>query len=171
MSVETKPADDAAPGGAGEFPHGIIEPVRDSVVETMAMFLGDSPEYQGADRDRSPLDAVVGILPFVGDPDFSLHLGIPRDTAVSLALHFAGFEIEFDSADMGDVVGELANVLAGDIRARLDEIGRAVHLGLPSVVRGHEVEVIRSDQQASATLAFKCSDGEFWLDLVSGPGE
>ena len=53
-------------------------------------------------------------------------LGLPRQTASNLVLAFAGCEIDFDSPDMGDAVGELANILAGDFVARQASVAPAL---------------------------------------------
>src|SRR5207244_10134077 len=111
-------------------------------------------------------DGVVGIISFMGGLSWSLMLGLPRETATALALAFAGFEIPFDSADMGDVVGELANVLAGGVSARLDTAGVAAQMSLPTVARGSDVELLLPGGLPSQRLPFASARGQFWVKVV-----
>ena len=66
---------------------------------------------------------VLSVISLVGGVDWSIFLGLPKDTAVALAKSFAGFDIPFESDDLGDAIGELSNILAGNVKARLDRVG------------------------------------------------
>ncbi|MDM7914999.1 MAG: chemotaxis protein CheX, partial [Candidatus Eisenbacteria bacterium] len=106
-----------------------------SVEATFGAICGESPVFAGESAEAASASNVLGIIAVVGDLSWSVTLGFPQQTAEQLACKFAGFEIPFESSDMGDVVGELANVLAGDLVAQLDRNGvKAVsytHLTLP----------------------------------------
>ena len=53
---------------------------------------------------------------------------------------FTGFELDYDSPDMGDVVGEMVNVLAGDIVSRLRDGCIKVAMSLPTIIKETDVE-------------------------------
>jgi len=123
-----------------EMPGVITGCVSDSVASIFNTIFGVSPEYNGDDDSRNIGDGVVGIISFVGDASWILMLALPKDSAETLAEKFCGFEVEYDSPDMGDVIGELANVMAGDIVARMGVEGVKVAMSLPTVLRGQNVE-------------------------------
>jgi len=50
--------------------------------------------------------------------------------------------VPFESSDMGDAIGELANVIAGSVKARLDQRGAKANISLPTVLRGSAVESV-----------------------------
>jgi len=92
-------------------------------------------------------------------------LGLPRETAKAVTAKFAGFEIDYDGPDMGDVVGELANVVAGDAAGRLEARGIRADLSLPTVARGNDVEMIQQDNTMSRLVHFECTGGNFWVKI------
>ncbi|MGH2356147.1 MAG: chemotaxis protein CheX, partial [Chloroflexota bacterium] len=117
--------------GEAHLPRPLVDAARQATTATFGAIHGVAPTYLGEGQEGTPCDGVIGIISFVGDHLWSVMLGVPRQSAPGFALSFAGLEVEFDSADMGDVVGELTNVLAGDISARLDAVGIRAEMSLP----------------------------------------
>ncbi|MFW6438250.1 MAG: chemotaxis protein CheX [Armatimonadota bacterium] len=142
--------------------------VADAVSSAMAWVAGEEPQLRG----EAPVDqalrceGVVGCISLVGDVDWSLVLSIPRATASALAGNFAGFEIPFDSPDMGDAVGEMANLVAGEVKVQLDGIGLAAEISLPQVFRGEIIEVLQLPHLPSKLLSFECSCGPLWVAIA-----
>ncbi len=146
-----------------------IQCLKDSVITTFSSICGLEPVCNSENANGAAhCDGIVGIISIVGeDSALSLMLGFPRDSATAMAMQFAGFEIPFDSSDMGDVIGELANVLAGDAVARLQNIGMNVEMSLPTVVRGSNVELLMPGDLPSSRIQFELPDCQFWLKIVS----
>lgn len=134
----------------------------------MSWVAGEEPQLRGEDCVETALrcEGVVGCISLVGDVDWSLVLSIPRATASELAGRFAGFEIPFDSPDMGDAVGEMANLLAGEVKVQLDGIGLAAEISLPQVFRGEIIEVLQLPHLPSRLLSFECSCGPLWVAVA-----
>jgi chemotaxis protein CheX len=119
--------------------------------------------------DAAPAPAgpgIVAIISLVSDPLWAFTLVLPRAAAPVLAKKFAGFDIPFDSRDMADVVGELANVVAGDIVARLDRRGVKAKMSLPMVASGTDVHLLLPADVQSKDLAFQLPEGTFWVEVV-----
>ncbi len=123
-----------------EMPNVITNCVSDSVASIFNTIFGAVPEYDGDDNSKNVGDGVVGVISFVGDASWILMLALPKDSAETLAEKFCGFAVDYDCPDMGDVIGELANVMAGDIVARMGVEGVKVAMSLPTVLRGQNVE-------------------------------
>ncbi|NLW86202.1 MAG: chemotaxis protein CheX [Planctomycetes bacterium] len=68
-----------------------------------------------------------------GELNCGVCLSMPRETATQITGKFAGFAIPFDSPDMTDAIGEIANIVAGRIKACLDSKGIRAEISLPSV--------------------------------------
>ncbi|MEE9258957.1 MAG: chemotaxis protein CheX, partial [Nitrospinaceae bacterium] len=101
-----------------------------------------------------------------------LMLVLPKSSAQPIVSKFCGFDIDYDSPDMGDVVGELANVLGGDIVARLGKDGMKVAMSLPTIMRGHDVEPLLPRGLPSQKMYFTLPEGTMALRLAaSKPGE
>lgn len=142
--------------------------VQQATLDTLGQMSGSHLAYEGEEEPDGLFTGVVGIISLVGDVSWSVMLGLPPQTASALATSFAGFEVDYDSEDMNDLVGELANILAGDIAARLEKIGKRASLSLPTVARGEGVVIAQPAGVARARLRFALPKGSLWLTLGIG---
>jgi CheY-specific phosphatase CheX len=142
--------------------------LKEAVSTTMGAICGSLPEFAGEIPGDAPCEGVLGIVAIVGDLSWSLTLGLPRSTAEAVALRFCGFEIPFDSSDMTDLVGELANILAGDVVARLDAIGIRAQMSLPTVARGKDLDFARPRALTISRMRFATPQGETWVGIAVG---
>lgn len=142
--------------------------LKDSIIGTLGAICGEDPVFDGDFNWDTAGEGVVGIISIVGDVAWNISLCVPRSTTEGLILKFAGFEIEYDSADMGDVVGELVNVIAGDTSARLDAVGVKADLSLPTIAKGSNLQLLLPEGVSVRTMQFSSSDGKFWVKLAAG---
>jgi len=141
--------------------------VFDSVSETYASMCEGTPEREECPPEVWLQDAVVGIISLVGPVPLTMLLHFPKETAVKFSEAFAGMEFEFESADMNDLIGELANIIAGDTKARLEEINLVTALSLPTVVKGRHVQIAFRDQVVIEEVNFKTNQGYFQVRLAA----
>lgn len=145
----------------------IVEVVRNSALETCAMMCGEEPAIVEC-HEYSSNEGITGIISMFSDSTWSLMMSFPRDTSVAIAEKFCGLSLAYDSEDMADLVGEMANVLAGDVSARLDAMGIRAELSLPAVVRGKDVELVIPGSLPANELHLTCSSGDFKISIVVG---
>jgi len=135
---------------------------RDIFSETCATSLSPLP-----DGDSPKGNHICGAISLTGDIACSVFVALPPNTAVALAQAFAGFEIPFDSEDMDDTVGELANILVGRVKEELDKRGVAVEISLPNVQRGSGNLAPGGDAPAKQG-SFQVDAGKLWLGMFTG---
>ena len=104
---------------------------------------------------------VAGIISFIGETSWSLTWVLPREIAPVLAHKFTGFEIPFDSPDMGEMAAELVNVLAGDVVAQLEKRCIKAQMSLPTVARGDYLEFTPARGPGVGYIDFTSSYGKF----------
>lgn len=158
------------PATPAVFPDAIETAVRASVAGFFGGHLGLDPAEVLGDPFGAPPASITAVISFFGDPVWSVVLGLPEGTAAAVAEKFCGFEVPFDSPDMGDLVGELVNVMAGEIVARLEAGGKKAPMSLPTVARGQNVELLPPADASTERLAFTTPAGGFWLKLVKAGG-
>ena len=146
-----------------------VNALKSSVSTTFESICGAQPKFLGEIGKDVACTGAVGIIALIGDLSWSLAMGLPRETAISLAEKFAGFPIDYESSDMADVVGELANIISGDLVARLEGIGCRVRMGLPSVIRGDALTHKTAHAQEATRLRFGLAQGEIWVGLALAP--
>ena len=145
--------------------HG--ECVADVAKEIFSTVCGVELEIRG-DEDANQDGVVIALISIVGDIDWSIFMGLPRETAVKVAAQFAGFEIPFDSEDMGDAVGELTNVFGGQVKAALDQRGVSGELSLPTVIRADSMKMLIQRAATGVTTYFDSPLGSLWTGVIMG---
>jgi CheY-specific phosphatase CheX len=156
-----------------EMPEKLTNCVKASVMAIFNSIFSAEPIPRGDTNGIATGDGVVGIISFVGDVTWLLMLVLPKTSAQAIAFKFTNFEVAYDSPDMGDVVGELSNVLAGDIVARLSAEGIKVAMSLPTIMRGHDVEPLLPRGLPSLKMHYTIPDGgDVFLKLAgTKPGQ
>ncbi len=156
--------DSAADSG---LPPAIVEAVKVSMDQSYSAFFSQKPSLAPAGQRRHAGPCIAGIISFVGDVSWSFTWILTRATAPILARRFAGFEIPFDSPDMGDVAGELVNVFGGKILAELEKKSIKAQLSLPTVARGGSLRFVPEDGPSIVHLDYLSSEGPFSFRLAA----
>jgi CheY-specific phosphatase CheX len=145
-----------------------VDSVGRAVMGLCAAILGETPSIAPAAPETAGAGSdIMGIISLVGQVDWSLSIGLGAGTATDVAERFAGFEIPFDSADMGDAIGELANLLAGEVKLELDRIGVSADISLPQVLRGSALAVAPQSQVHTKALRVETTCGPLLVSVTT----
>ena len=92
-----------------------------------------------------------------------------RRQACQFAGRFLSMETpEAVTDDVRDVLGELANMLGGNMKSAL---ATGLSLSMPSVTDGSDYGLRVCGSEVHDRLAFRCADGPFWVTLLAvAPG-
>ncbi|HKK25115.1 MAG TPA: chemotaxis protein CheX [Gracilimonas sp.] len=153
---------------ADHIPAEVTEIVKDSVINTFASICGEPPQYlEIEDDNKEPLNGIIGnIAVFNPELTFSLMMAIPRETAMNISEAFIGIELPFESDDMGDLIGEIANILAGDVAANIEKIGFRGQSSLPTATRGSDLTLFMPNKPPTVKLKFSGVCGDFLLNMA-----
>ena len=141
-------------------PSEVIQ-VVESVFETM-MSLKVSQDgtswFPSADR-------LTSALHLAGDWNGAVLLECSR----SQACRFAGRFLSMDPPDtvdddVRDVLGELANMIGGNLKCVLT---RGIRLSMPSVVDGSDYSMRVCGAEVRERIALGCDDGPFWVTVLA----
>lgn len=149
-----------------QVPSVLVEQTVNATVDSFRKICGEVEFLDNDATDFTHGMKIDGIISFVGDLTWSLILVLPHDSAELMAQKFAGFEIPYDSEDMGDVVGELTNVLAGVLCGRLEGVGIKSQMSLPTVTRGSDFEQLLSDNLLVRKMYFLTNGIHFMVKLI-----
>lgn len=118
------------------------------------------PFVQTDNTQAADVSAVIGLS---GDAVGSIALCFPMKSAVSAAGKFAGVEMSRDHEDFADALGELANIIAGQAKAKLD--GLSCTVSLPTVIIGKNY--VLSNSRSTPRLVLPCDSalGRFSLEV------
>lgn len=153
--------------GARSIPKEINDVVKQSVINTFENISGTAPECIDENVDSGPLNGIIGnIAVFNTEHTLSLMLAIPKETALNLSEIFIGMQIPFESDDMGDLVGEVSNILAGEVAANIEKIGFRGQSSLPTATRGSDLTLFMPNKPPTTKMKFSGPNGEFWLNMA-----
>lgn len=119
----------------------LTRPFVESTQAVFSIMLGYTVELSDdcqLDLDRSALD-LSGIIGFTGAIRGTIVLSMGRNVAFSVAETLLGTRPTCVDADVRDMVGELANMVGGNAKERLNN--SEVSLGLPTVISGQGYEI------------------------------
>uniref|UniRef100_A0A7C4MMW9 Chemotaxis protein CheX n=1 Tax=Desulfatirhabdium butyrativorans TaxID=340467 RepID=A0A7C4MMW9_9BACT len=86
---------------------------------------------------------VVGSVGFAGDVMGSIYIHVPGSFAKEMAAAMLGMEpdeIE-DDDEVNDVIGEVSNMIGGDLKSRLCDAGFPCQLSIPNITRGTDFQI------------------------------
>ena len=146
--------------GSTVFDHVIAS--LDSVVTTMCG-ISVSPVGEpipGCATDRLELSGVIGIR---GEEQIRIVTNMSRQFASAVVESLTGCPCEPGDEDAVDMVGELANMIAGNLKERMGE--RSLTLGLPTVVTGNDHRVVFPSDMQVMHHRFTSDVGEIQLEV------
>lgn len=148
------------------IPYG--QAVPESVIEVLSQTCQLEIQPCEEDAEARHGEVLLAGISILGELQWSVVVGYPRDVAVDIVGRFAGFPIPADSPDMADALSELANQVAGRIKHRLCNQRLNVEISLPVV---HEATAFRTLVQRGCTREYRhftCQAGPFWTALTVG---
>ena len=70
--------------------------------------------------------------------------------------------------DVRDMLGELANMIGGNMKCTM---ASGVRLSMPTVMDGSDYDLHVCRSQVRDRLEFECEDGHFWVTVLSAEGQ
>ena len=77
-----------------------------------------------------------------------------------------GEEMKEKNNEIADAVGELTNMISGQARKELEEIGKVFHGAIPSVITGKNHKLIPMAKSRKIAIPFKIDSGSFTIEVA-----
>lgn len=145
----------------------IREKIIDSTQEifsTMVMMEISVGDEQVESR-RILSDSISGIIGLAGTHKGVLAIHLPKIVAMAITSSFLGMEVEEIGPDVEDAVGELANMLGGNIKTILSQNGRDIELSMPTTISGKEYDFQPTKDAEQVVIPFLTEAGRFIVEL------
>lgn len=134
------------------------------IFETMIM-LETTPGPPLGQKITTFQHTVTGMVGMAGTFKGLLAVHIPNEVAKAITSNFLGLEVAEIDDDVKDAIGELANMLAGNIKMAIDQSGKEITLSIPSAVHGDEYTVNSLANAEWVMMPFATPAGEFLVEL------
>jgi chemotaxis protein CheX len=110
-------------------------------------------------------DTITGLIGLAGTHKGVLAIHIPHPVAMAITSNFLGMDVSEINADVEDAVGELANMLGGNVKTILTGNGRDIDLSLPSTISGSSYHFQSSKDVDKVVVQFGTANGSFLVEL------
>ncbi len=105
------------------------------------------------------LGEVTGVMGFAGDKKGTFTLSFSRECATYVYKTMIGEDVSTINSDVVDAIGELTNIISGQIRVELEKMGVNLKASLPTVIVGQNVAINFITPLPVITLPFTFGDG------------
>ncbi len=138
-----------------------VEQIVQSIFATM-MNMRISATVLTADQTREWMTSWVRLE---GDWNGAVSFECDREQACYLAAQFMAIDpADTEDSDIRDVLGELANMIGGNLKAI---VAKNTRLSLPSVVEGRSSEIVPRGCEVSDRIGFSLEGGgHFWVTVL-----
>ncbi len=110
-------------------------------------------------------DTITGLIGLAGTHKGILGIHTPYPVAMAITSSFLGMDVAEINEDVHDAVGELANMLGGNVKSILSDNGRDIDLSLPSTIAGSEYNFQSDKEVDTVIILFDTGQGEFMVEL------
>ena len=145
--------------------------IKDKIIEstieifsTMVM-MDVTVEDENVEGSGKLCDTITGLIGLAGTHKGVLAIHIPHPVAMAITSSFLGMDVSEINADVEDAVGELANMLGGNVKTILTGNGRDIDLSLPSTISGSSYHFQPSKDVDKVVVQFGTANGPFLVEL------
>jgi len=131
-----------------------------STMIMMEISLEEITEDHGTLRDT--ITAMVGLA---GLRKGVLAVHFPYSLAMAITSSFLMMDIDEMNEDVHDAMGEIANMLGGNIKTILSENGRDIDLSMPSTISGSEYSFQSDKDVEKVIIKFATEKGSFLVEM------
>ncbi len=110
---------------------------------------------------------ISGIIGMSGDVVGSVVLSFPTSVARPIVGKFVGVDLDCESEDFSDAIGELVNMISGAAKAQFE--GKSVSISCPSVIIGQGHQVARPSDTVCVSIPCDVYCGSFSIDVAIRP--
>ncbi len=116
-------------------------------------------------KDNTAVGDVTGILGLTGVAHGTIAVTFEEKCILTVVSNMLGETMDQLNEDIADAVGELTNMISGQARKELDEIGKVFKAAIPSVITGRNHTIRHYVDGAKIAIPFKTNGGEFTIEV------
>ena len=145
-----------------------IDSIQESIINVLVTMADMQPQSgkPSVKTSRNVQGDVTGIIELVSKQKTgSLAISFTKPVALEIAKRMLRMETDHIDEMVRDLVGEIANMMAGGAKAKLQEQGYDFELTFPSVIVDDERNIIHNKETSTVILPFQTDSGEFFVEL------
>ncbi|MCK5164484.1 MAG: chemotaxis protein CheX [Desulfobacula sp.] len=135
-----------------------------NVLETMA-FMNVNAGKPYLKRDNVAVGDVTGVLGLTGVANGTISVTFEENCILTIVSNMFGETMSELNNEIADAVGELTNMISGQARRELEEMGKVFKAAIPSVVTGRNHSIIHYTEGPKIAIPFNTDNGDFTIEV------
>ncbi len=136
----------------------------ENVLGTMA-FVESKAGKPYLKKDDVARGDVSGVIGFTGETNGTLSVTFDELCILKIVSSMFGEEMTEINDEIADAVGELTNMISGQARKELEEIGKKYQAAIPTVVTGKNHKLESMTKGPKIAIPFKTDAGSFTVEV------
>jgi len=116
-------------------------------------------------KDNIARGDVSGVIGLAGDMNGIISVTFTEKCILYIVTGMFGEEVKKLNEEIGDAVGEIANMISGQARQKLEALGTNLQAAIPSVVMGKDHTISHMTKQPIIALPFSTKGGDFTIEI------
>jgi len=144
-----------------------IVDITKGVFSTMVMMdvVDEYPLTEPVTSFHETLTSMVGLA---GSHSGILAIHCPKALALRITTNMLGMEVTEIDDDVNDALGEIANMIGGDVKHIFSPKGADINLSIPTVIYGSDYVLESMSSAESMVIPFDCGEDRFLLSFKIG---
>ena len=134
------------------------------VLETMA-FVKSSAGKVYLKKDSVAKGDISGVIGITGAQNGTISVTFDKSCILKIVSNMLGENMDVINRDVQDAVGELTNMISGQARVGLEEMGKVFQAAIPTVITGENHTLISIARGPKFAIPFKTQDGNFTIEV------
>jgi chemotaxis protein CheX len=126
--------------------------------------------------DREPLtepvitfhETITSMVGLAGSYSGILAIHCPKNLALKITSSMLGMEVTDIDDDVNDAMGEIANMVGGDVKHIFSPKGSDINLSIPTVIYGSDYVLESMSSAESLVMPFDCGEERLLLSFKIG---
>ncbi len=135
-----------------------------NVLETMA-FISVTAGKPYVKTGNVAKGDVSGVLGLTGVANGTIAVTFEEKCILTIVSNMFGETMTELNNEIADAVGELTNMISGQARRELEQIGKVFKAAIPSVVTGRDHSIIHYSDGPKIAIPFSTESGEFTIEV------
>ena len=116
-------------------------------------------------KDNTAKGDVTGVIGVTGEANGTVSITFEEASILQIVSSMFSEEITELNFEVADAVGELTNMVSGQARAKLEELGKIFHSATPTVITGKNHMIVHITDGPKIAVPFSTDAGGFTMEI------
>lgn len=116
-------------------------------------------------KDDKAKGDVTGVIGLTGESNGTIAVTFDESSILKIVSNMFGEKMKELDHEISDAVGELVNMISGQARRELEEVGRVFQAAIPTVISGKGHCVSHYTDGPKIAIPFTTDDGNFTIEV------